>query len=313
MLQQCCDQVLDYITPVLYGLKWFAESLVRLLGPVFVLFATTLITSVIFVFFKAILPYHTPLFSFTGICHLIIDLFLIQGWAYNYFMCIFTPPGSPPPLREEDVELYADLQNERVPKRGEGFSRWCKICKQPKPKRTHHCHVCKACVLRMDHHCPWVSNCVGHYNHRYFFLFLLYMWLGCIYVGIMSWAPFCDITNFHVPWKGMSSRSTIMFVFVMTVAVGVAVSLMLGWHLYLVLTGQTTIEFYFNRYKAQQAKYRGEIYQNEFDLGIKKNWELFFGKGRYWFSFLFPYCTKVPGDGQSFPTRADLRSSAFFV
>jgi hypothetical protein len=72
-----------------------------------------------------------------------------------------------------------------------------------------------------------------------------------------------------------------VFIFVLSVAVGLAVGLMLAWHLYLVLTGQTTIEFYFNRYRMQMAKERGETYYNEFDLGYRRNWDFFFGKGKY--------------------------------
>lgn len=72
-----------------------------------------------------------------------------------------------------------------------------------------------------------------------------------------------------------------MFVFVLSAAVGVALSAMLGWQLYLVLTAQTTIEFYFNRYKAQQAKKKGKVYNNPFDLGLLENWLYFYGIKKY--------------------------------
>jgi hypothetical protein len=86
-----------------------------------------------------------------------------------------------------------------------------------------------------------------------------------------------------------------VLIFVLSVAVGMAVGLMLAWHIYLVLTGQTTIEFYFNRYRMQTAKERGETYHNEFDLGYRRNWEFFFGKGRFWFSWMLPALTPPPG------------------
>ncbi|QQP35382.1 Palmitoyltransferase, partial [Caligus rogercresseyi] len=54
----------------------------------------------------------------------------------------------------------------------------CKKCINPKPPRTHHCSVCDSCVLKMDHHCPWLNNCVGHYNHRYFFLYMVHTIVG---------------------------------------------------------------------------------------------------------------------------------------
>ncbi|XP_030842045.1 palmitoyltransferase ZDHHC16 isoform X2 [Strongylocentrotus purpuratus] len=68
----------------------------------------------------------------------------------------------------------------------------CKKCIGPKPLRTHHCSVCRTCILKMDHHCPWINNCVGHFNHRYFMLFCIYMSIGCIYVTISVWPQFRD-------------------------------------------------------------------------------------------------------------------------
>jgi palmitoyltransferase len=178
-----------------------------------------------------------------------------------------------------------------------------------------------------------VNNCVGHFNHRYFVLFLLYLFLVCAYGAIMSYTPFMESHRFAVvsypppsihpyssrrvafvsgfnlcrrltrthtqhddqPWIGLSARGTIVLIFVLSVAVGMAVGLMLAWHIYLVLTGQTTIEFYFNRYRMQTAKERGETYHNEFDLGYRRNWEFFFGKGRFWFSWMLPALTPPPG------------------
>jgi len=48
----------------------------------------------------------------------------------------------------------------------------------------------RSCVLAMDHHCPWFNNCIGHQNHRYFFLFMLYMWVGVLYIISVSYGPY---------------------------------------------------------------------------------------------------------------------------
>jgi hypothetical protein len=44
----------------------------------------------------------------------------------------------------------------------------------------------------------WVNNCVGHFNHRYFVLFLLYLFLVCAYGAIMSYTPFMESHRFAV-------------------------------------------------------------------------------------------------------------------
>jgi len=35
--------------------------------------------------------------------------------------------------------------------------------------------------MKMDHHCPWINTCCGHFNHGYFFYFLLFAPLGCVH------------------------------------------------------------------------------------------------------------------------------------
>jgi len=34
----------------------------------------------------------------------------------------------------------------------------------------------------------WMFNCVGHYNHRYFMLFVVFMWMGTFYVVHCAWS-----------------------------------------------------------------------------------------------------------------------------
>jgi len=263
------------------------------------------------VHFRSIIPYYTPYLSPLGIIHTLFSIFMSFNIGFNYFMCIFTPPGFSPEVGGDNKEELEQLKRESAPRRGEGFSRYCKICKKSKkPPRSHHCHICKNCVLRMDHHCPWVSNCVGHNNHKYFVLFLFFLWASCGWVAAFSFLPFRYTTNFKVPWKGFSSRGTIIFTFVLTLSVFMAVGFMLAWHLYLVVSGQTTIEFYFNRFRQRQAKLRGEHWENEYDLGYWKNFQMFFGTGRYWFSWLLPSAKPPPGDGVTWLTRIAAQNQA---
>ncbi|XP_068805997.1 palmitoyltransferase ZDHHC16 isoform X3 [Struthio camelus] len=95
--------------------------------------------------------------------------------VFHYYMAITTSPGHPPQAKD-------DLTGVSI----------CRKCIAPKPARTHHCSICNRCVLKMDHHCPWLNNCVGHFNHRYFFSFCLFMTMGCIYCSISGWDMFRD-------------------------------------------------------------------------------------------------------------------------
>jgi palmitoyltransferase len=180
------------LNALLIGKKIF-ENLVRLAGPLFVILATTLISCVIVIHYRALIPFYTDYFSFTGILHLTFSTFMAFNIGFNYFMTIFTSPGYAPlgvspsssfllhflhfvnqTTDETEVER---LKREPAPRRGEGFSRYCKICnpsffctrhvivyeefvgKIAKPPRAHHCHICKRCTLKMDHHCREYSIC----------------------------------------------------------------------------------------------------------------------------------------------------------
>jgi len=283
-------------------LRFCVDNGVRVLGPIFVLMALCLIGGVVYVLMWELLPYYTTSYaSPQAILHISFSAFMLFNILFNYCMTIFTPPGSSPNIDpEETSQIEALLKSEPSVRRGEGFSRICKFCKKPKPPRTHHCHICKTCVLRMDHHCPWVSNCVGFQNHKYFVLFLLYLCAGCLYVTVLSFFPFYASTDYRRPYLG--SRTAVLFVFVMTLSVMIAVGMLLSWHLYLVLTAQTTIEFYYNRNKARHARLRGEIYHNEYDLGFERNWKVFFGSTNYWF---LPSQKPPPGDGVVYLTRSE--------
>ena len=49
------------------------------------------------------------------------------------------------------------------------------------------------CVLKREHHCMFAGYCVGHFNHRFFVLFLAWLWLGVLY---------CTYLNSLYVWTG---------------------------------------------------------------------------------------------------------------
>jgi Uncharacterized protein containing DHHC-type Zn finger len=82
------------------------------------------------------------------------------------------------------------------------------------------------------------------------------------------------IPNVPIP----SEATPIAFSFMMCFAVGLSVIVLLCFHLYLILSAQTTIEFHGNRMKKQQCAIRGEEFRNPYDIGIRRNIEQVWGR-----------------------------------
>lgn len=61
------------------------------------------------------------------------------------------------------------------------------------------------------------------------------------------------------PASEASAHSAVMMTFVLSLSVGIAISVLLGWHLYLILTAQTTIDFYQNQTNRARARQWGEV------------------------------------------------------
>lgn len=59
--------------------------------------------------------------------------------------------------------------------------RLCASCEMLAPPRSWHCPTCNICILKRDHHCIFTGCCIGHYNHRYFMMFLFYLFVGTTY------------------------------------------------------------------------------------------------------------------------------------
>jgi len=111
----------------------------------------------------------------------------------------------------------------------------------------------------------------------------------------MAVVPFAQSTNFHIPWGGILPRGAMIISFLVTLGVILGVGtvrslchlylnllflcmlslfvmfvnvtmtnlspgILLFWQVYLLLTGQTTIEFHYNQMQKWRAKRHGEVF-----------------------------------------------------
>jgi len=185
---------------------------------------------------------------------------------------------------------------------------FCDSSHQPKPPRSHFDHVTKQLVLNMDHYCPWMFNTVGYFNYRYFCNFLLFTVIGMAYGVSLTWYPFSAVRSkeYHdqitlsreqhsdeilhmydyVPIP--RERTAIAFSFLLCISVGLAVSVLFGFHTYLLLTAQTTIEFHGNCANRRRAKKMNKKYKNPYDLGMKRNFQQVYGSGNPLLAIIIP-------------------------
>ena len=269
------------------GFKLF----MRVLGPVMLTLALGLITSILFTFLFYVVPDITDGNHFIFGLHFVGGMFLLVNVVFNYIACAFTPPGEPAKCQDPaglmgerivvvDGKKVRQIRHAIVISPAVSY-RYCRHCRCIKPPRAHHDSISGKCVLAMDHYCPWMNNCVGLYNYRHFVLFLLYLFIGALYVVFVTTGYFSSIfpyqrttvsTAFHA-----NVNTAVIYSYTVGLSAGISVSLLGIWHLYLCLTNQTTIEFYINMEERHEAKQRGLVFKNPFDKGWRKNLIRVFG------------------------------------
>ncbi|CAG8539303.1 856_t:CDS:2 [Cetraspora pellucida] len=291
-----------------------ANTVILAAGPVFIVLAVGLIGLATTVYFTVVFPYFytwdedyiwTKIYYYMG---LIFSVYIVACIFFHYYMAIRTKPGGVlnAGVEQSDSDdptiqdLFLELEEYQE------FPKTCKKCHLPKPERAHHCSVCRKCVLRFDHHCPWIANCVGHFNHRYFLLFMTYLVIGCFYFALVGWKPFLLSLEETGMWEWSMPRPYMALSFLLAVAIGLALGGMCSWHYYLIMTAQTTVEFYNNQYARRTAKAKGEVYVNPYDLGPLLNLCQFFNVGRNYpiYTIFLPIPISPPGNGKAWEKNA---------
>jgi len=174
-----------------------------------------------------------------------VFFFLMLNWSYT--TAVFTDPGSPLnetngyshlPTQEEGEQQYTSF----TVKASTGDIRFCKKCQTKKPDRAHHCSTCKRCVLKMDHHCPWLATCVGLRNYKAFVLFLVYLVFFCwvCFATCATWVYSEILSDSQYTESFMPVNYVLLAV--LSGIIGIVITGFTGWHVWLIIRGQTTIE-----------------------------------------------------------------------
>ncbi|XP_062319138.1 palmitoyltransferase ZDHHC16A isoform X4 [Osmerus eperlanus] len=229
---------------------WLVDYVTRWFGMVFVFLVVILTSSILLIAYLILIPMvlttYSPPWIAWHICYGHWNLVMI---VFHYYKATKTAPGYPPTVKND------------VP-----FVSVCKKCIIPKPARTHHCGICNTCILKMDHHCQKPGVPVTG--------------MGLL-IGILPPGQ----TNYQTPappytFRDKMFHKSIIYMWVLTSTVAVALGGLTIWHAVLISRGETSIERHINSKETQRLAQRGRVYKNPFDYGRLNNWKVFFGVER---------------------------------
>jgi len=216
-----------------------------------------------------------------GFIDALISNYLIFQLFYNYLLSVVTDPGrvpnnwKPDNLNEEQMKEIQEMTTKGSKDSDSNSTfigvKWCRKCPGWKPPRAHHCSECERCVLKMDHHCPWINNCVGHYNHKYFLLFLLFLLIeGIHYVIFFIVRIFLMIEEFEKPNADPALRIDLVLIaiqLVIIVPTVIAVSCLCVYQMQLVSENTTAIESFDKDMEERKARRKGKVFNFPYDRG----------------------------------------------
>ncbi|THU68010.1 hypothetical protein C4D60_Mb05t30730 [Musa balbisiana] len=158
-------------------------------------------------------------------------------------------------------------------------------------------------IKRKDHHCVWINNCVGHENYKIFFVFVLFGVSACIHSMVLLIASASHALQKDQQQNGESFNKSYILCGTLLCPLTVALSILLGWHIYLILHNKTTIEYHEGVRAMWLAEKVGNVYRHPYDIGFYEN--LVSVLGPNFFCWFCPVSTNI-GSGLRFRTAYDI-------
>eukprot|EP00051_Salpingoeca_urceolata_P029225 m.489293 g.489293 ORF g.489293 m.489293 type:complete len:295 (+) comp26588_c0_seq1:283-1167(+) len=207
--------------------------------------------------------------------------FLVGMAIWSHLKTMLTEPGVVP-IIPKNVSIPVIRKHKPEMIDGELVTT-CTKCHTFKPYRAHHCSICNRCVRMMDHHCPWVNNCVGENNHKYFILFVAYIFVASLFMLCFAASRLMGCQHLRLKTRGCEARKGRQDPFDSLKMIGLLLeSLVFGLFTLVmfcdqmcgVLNDQTTIEKL--QHKGRAAKSRVSCVSNCKHIFGRHTWRWFF-------------------------------------
>ncbi|KAH0631730.1 hypothetical protein JD844_019482, partial [Phrynosoma platyrhinos] len=232
-----------------------------------------------------------------GIPLLLLPYLLLTVNAVVFILCSKTDPGT---VTKSNQSLFLSA----YPYDGVMFEKGveCLTCKGLFLENQNvttilwlHSGVCNGCVHRFDHHCVWVNNCIGAFNARYFLVYLLTLTAMAASIAVLTAAFFIQVVNLSNLMLGYYTDEhgqehpvdaffliqhlfltfpRIVFMLGFVVVLSVILAAYFCFALYLVLTNQTSNEWFKSaRHKCSCSQPCNEHpnYRNIYSRGVWNN------------------------------------------